>query len=96
MALHAQVTTITGDVWLCPITMQVCIEWEKWSGKTLADMADPTASDFAYLCWRAALHAGYVKKRMRLDQFAAIINGWEIINIAPNGIEQLEDWLKEQ
>jgi hypothetical protein len=96
MPMHAQITTINGDVWLTPITLKVCADWEHWSGKTLAAMAEPTALDFAYLCWRAAKYAGQISKRVSLDSFAKMVNGWEIVNIEPNGINQLEDWLKEQ
>lgn len=96
MAMHAQVTTINDDVWLLPITLQVCADWEKWSGKNISAMAEPTAMDFAYLCWRAARYARKIPNRMRLEDFAAIVNGWEIVNITPNGIDQLEDWLKDQ
>lgn len=52
--------------------------------------------DFAYLCWRAAMYAGEIKRRTTLRDFAKIVNGWEILNITPNGIDQLEDWLKDQ
>lgn len=96
MAMHAQVTTINGDVWLLPITLQVCADWEDWSGKSLTDMAAPTAMDFAYLCWRAAIYAGEIKRRTSLRDFAKMVNGWEILNITPNGIDQLEEWLKDQ
>lgn len=96
MAMHAQITTINGDVWVVPITLQVCADWEQWTGKNLGALAQPTAIDFAYLCWRAAKYAGEIPRRMKLDQFARIVNGWEIVNITPNGIDQLEEWLKDQ
>jgi hypothetical protein len=96
MAMHAQITTINGDVWLTPITLKVCADWEHWSGKTLQAMTEPTALDFAYLCWRAAIYAKQISKRTSLDAFAKMVNGWEIVNITPNGVDQLEEWLKEQ
>jgi hypothetical protein len=96
MALHAQITLDTGEVWLVPITLKVCYEWEAWSKKTLADWSEPTALDFAYLCWRAAINNGNIKKRTTLDKFASQVLGWEVLNIDINGIDQLEDWLKEQ
>jgi hypothetical protein len=96
MAIHAQVTTINNDLWTVPITLKVCMDWERWSGKTLSAMADPTAADFAYLCWRACRYAGVISRLTTFDAFSGIVCGWEITNIQPNGIDQLEDWLKDQ
>jgi hypothetical protein len=48
------------------------------------------------LCWRAAIYAKQISKRTSLDAFAKMVNGWEIVNITPNGVDQLEEWLKEQ
>jgi hypothetical protein len=33
---------------------------------------------------------------MTLDKFASQVIGWEVLNLDINGIDQLEDWLKEQ
>ena len=96
MTVQAQITMNNGEVWLCPVTLKVCMDWERWTGKPLSAMAEPYASDFAYLCWRAAFYAGKISKRLSLDQFAIDVAGWEILNIEPNGIDQLEEWLKEQ
>lgn len=96
MTLHAQITMADEEVLLAPITLKVCYEWERFTGKTLADFAEPTSYDFAVLCWRAALNAKFISKRTTLDDFAGQVIGWEVLNITPNGIGQIEDWLKGQ
>jgi hypothetical protein len=96
MTLQARMTTLGEEILVAPITLKVCYEWERWTGKTIADMATPSTYDFAVLCWRAAINARLISKRTSLDDFAGELIGWEILNITPNGIGQLEDWLREQ
>lgn len=96
MAMICQITTTDGEQFDAPITLKVVAEWEQWSGRTLADLARPTATDFAYLAWRASLYARKINRRIRFDDFMKKVTGWDILNIEPNAVEVIEEWLKEQ
>ena len=96
MPMTAHITTIHDQVWLCPITLQVIDDWERWSKKTIFDIENPTARDFGFICWRAAFYAGKITKRLSLSDFMRLVCGWDIINTDLPVSVQVEEWLKEQ
>jgi hypothetical protein len=94
--MTAIVCTIHDEVWHCPVTLQVVADWERYTGRNMADMASPTATDFGYLCYRAAFYAGHIPKKMRLQQFMQLVNGWDITHIDIPISVQVEEWLRDQ
>jgi len=96
MPLVVLINTIHDEYYEAPITLKVMAEWERWSGKTIKDFAEPTAMDLGYLAWRAALCGRFISKRMGFNQFMAIVNSWDIQHYEPNVVKQIEDWLQDQ
>lgn len=96
MPMTAHIITIDEEVWLAPITLKVIDDWERWSKKTMVDIAKPQARDLAYICWRAAFYAGHITRRTHLDDFMRKVYGWDIINTDLPVSQQIEQWLKDQ
>ena len=94
--MTAVICTTSNEVWHCPVTLLVVDDWEKYTGKTLADMGSPTAEDFGYLCFRAAFYAGHINRKTRFRDFMGLITGWDITHIDIPISVQVEDWLKDQ
>ena len=91
-----QITTIDGNTFDAPITLKVLTEWEQHTGKSIGYLATPDANDFAYIAWRAAHYAHKINRFTTFNKFKKITVGWDILNIQPNAVEQIEEWLKYQ
>ena len=96
MALMCQITTIDGRIFDAPITLKVLTEWEQRTGKNIGYLATPDANDFAYIAWRAAHYSHKISRFTTFNKFKKITVGWDILNIQPNAVEQIEEWLKYQ
>lgn len=94
MMMTAHIRTTTDELWLAPITLQVVADWEKWAGKAVSDLAEPTAMDMGYLCYRAAFYAGHISRATSLKRFMQRVVGWEILNTTTPVSEQVENWLR--
>ena len=91
-----QITTTDGATFDAPITLKVLTEWEDYTGKSIAFLSVPYATDFAYIAWRAAFYARKISRFTTFNKFQKIAVGWDILNIEPNAVEQIEEWLKNQ
>ncbi len=91
-----QITTLDGTTFDAPITLKVLTEWEEHTGKSMGDLSQPDATDFAYIAWRAAFYARKISRYTNFIKFQKMVVGWDILNIEPNAVEQIEEWLKNQ
>lgn len=91
-----QIKTTDGATFDAPITLKVLTEWEEYTGKSIAYLSRPDATDFAYIAWRAAFYARKISRFTTFNKFQKIAVGWDILNIEPNAVEQIEEWLKNQ
>ena len=91
-----QITTLDGTTFDAPITLKVLTEWEEHTGKKMGDLSTPDATDFAYIAWRAAFYARKISRYTTFIKFQKMAVGWDILNIEPNAVEQIEEWLKHQ
>lgn len=95
MAMTAEIKTASGEIWHCPVTLKVIVDWERWSGNTINHFGNPTAIDMGFICWRSAIYSKRIRRTYRFDKFLQMVTGWDIVNLDSNIGDEIEEWLNK-